>query len=280
MTMARPVIFWIGISTLLLTALVLLRPIMMPFAVGMVLAYLLAPTVDRLERVGVHRSLAALTLILLLLVGIVGIGVVMLPVIVGELNFFIEQFPRYTARMQTLIADSSRPWLHQLMGEDLRLGESSLKIATTMGGAWLDDVLRSLWSGGEALISLLSLFVVIPIVSIYLLADWKQMTATVDGWMPAGQREDVRALRGEIHETVAGFVRGQVVICLILAVFYAAALKMTGLNHAVLIGITAGLVSFVPYLGAGSGFVVAMCVAAAQFWPDWTPLVIVAGIFL
>jgi predicted PurR-regulated permease PerM len=75
-------------------------------------------------------------------------------------------------------------------------------------------------------------------------------------------------------------VRGQIVICLILAVFYAGALRLTGLNHAVLIGLTAGLISFVPYLGLGVGFVVAACVAIAQFWPDWTPLAVVAGIFL
>jgi predicted PurR-regulated permease PerM len=279
MTVARPVIFWITIAAIVLVALVLLRPILMPFAVGMALAYLLAPVVDRLEGVGVNRSLAALTLVLLLLVGVAGIVVIMLPALVGELNFFIEQFPRYVARMQALIAESSRPWLHTLMGEELHIGESSVKIATTMGGAWLDEALRSLWSGGEALLSLLSLLVVVPIVSIYLLADWKQMTATVDGWVPAGRREEIRALGREIHETVAGFVRGQVVICLILAVFYAIALKVTGLHHAVLIGVTAGLVSFVPYLGAGSGFVIAMCVATAQFWPDWLPLVAVGGIF-
>ncbi|WP_201842037.1 AI-2E family transporter [Microvirga zambiensis] len=106
------------------------------------------------------------------------------------------------------------------------------------------------------------------------------MTTTLDGWVSAKHREDVRVLGREIHETVAGFVRGQSVICLILAVFYAAALRLTGLNHAILIGITAGLISFVPFLGLGIGLVVATCVAVAQFWPDWTPLAAVAGTFL
>jgi predicted PurR-regulated permease PerM len=110
--------------------------------------------------------------------------------------------------------------------------------------------------------------------------DWGRMITTIDGRLPAGNRDTVRALGREIHDTVAGFVRGQIVICLILAVFYAIALKMTGLNHAILIGLTAGLISFVPYLGAGAGTVVALCVATAQFWPDWGRLVMVAGIFL
>jgi predicted PurR-regulated permease PerM len=245
-----------------------------------VLAYLLVPAVNGLEQAGINRSLAALTLVLLLVIGAAGVVLVMLPAIVGELSFFINEFPRYVARMQSLIMDTSRPWLHKVMGEELHLDESSIKIATTMGGAWLDEVLHSLWSGGEALVSLLSLVVVVPIVSIYLLADWERMIATIDGWLPAGRREDVRGVAREIHDTVAGFVRGQIVICLILAVFYATALKIAGLNHAILIGATAGLISFVPYLGAGVGFVVAMCVATAQFWPDWVPLAAVGSIFL
>jgi predicted PurR-regulated permease PerM len=280
MTVSRPTLFWITIMAIALLALVLLRPILLPFAVGMTLAYLLVPAVDRLEQVGVNRSAAALSLVLLLVVGFVGLVLVLLPAIVGELRFFIEQFPRTLARVQSLMADTSRPWLHKLLGEELRIEETATKEAAAMGGAWLDDVLRSAWSGGKALFSLLSLLLVVPIVTIYLLIDWDRMIATVDGWVPPGRRDEVRAVGREIHDTVAGFVRGQIVICLILAVFYATALKVTGLNHAILIGVTAGLISFVPYLGAGAGFVVAMCVAVAQFWPDGTPLVVVGSIFL
>src|SRR4051794_20011022 len=280
MTVARPTLFWITISAIAVMALVLLRPILLPFAVGATLAYLLVPAVDGLERHGINRSLAALILVLVLVVGLVGVVLLMLPAIIGELRFFIEEFPRSVARVQFLMADTSRPWLHKVMGEELRIEASATKEVAAVGGAWLDDVLRSAWSGGKALFSLLSLLVVVPIVTIYLLIDWDRMIATIDGWLPPGQRDDVRALGREIHDTVAGFVRGQIVICLILAVFYATALKLTGLNHAILIGLTAGLISFVPYLGAGAGFVVAMCVAVAQFWPNGTPLAVVGGVFL
>lgn len=280
MTVARPTVFWITIAIIALVMLVLLREILLPFAVGIALAYLLVPAVGRLERAGINRGLAALILILVLAVGFVGLVLVMLPALVGELRFFIEEFPRYVTRVQSLAADTGRPWLHKIMGQELRIEESVTRTATAMGSAWLDDIVRSAWSGGKALFSLLSLLVVVPIVSIYLLADWDRMIATIDGWTPARHREDIRALGREIHDTVAGFVRGQIVICLILGVFYAIALKVIGLNHAILIGLTAGLISFVPYLGAGAGLVVAMCVAVAQFWPDWTPLAVVAGIFL
>ncbi|WP_414475709.1 AI-2E family transporter [Microvirga sp. M2] len=280
MTVARPTIFWITVVTIALLMLVLLRPILLPFAVGMTLAYLLAPVVDRLEQVGINRSLAALMLVLLLVVGFVGLVLVMLPALIGELRFFIDEFPRYITRVQALMADTSQPWLHALLGQELRIEDSATHAMAATGSAWLDDLLRSAWSGGKALFSLLSLLVVVPIVSIYLLIDWARMTAMIDGWVSAKHREEVRALGREIHETVAGFVRGQIVICLILALFYAAALRLTGLNHAVLIGITAGLISFVPFLGLGVGLAVATCVAIAQFWPDWTPLAAVAGTFL
>jgi predicted PurR-regulated permease PerM len=280
MTVARPTVFWLTTAIIVLLMLVLLREILLPFAIAMALAYLLVPAVDRLERVGINRGLAALILILLLAVGFVGLVLVMLPALVGELRFFVEEFPRYVTRVQSLIADTGRPWLHKVMGQEIRVEEALPHTVVAMGSAWLDDIVRSAWSGGKALFSLLSLLVVVPIVSIYLLTDWDRMIATIDGWLPAGHREDIRALGREIHDTVAGFVRGQIVICLILAVFYAIALKVTGLNHAILIGLTAGLISFVPYLGAGAGLIVALCVAVAQFWPDWTPLAIVAGIFL
>jgi len=280
MRIAQPATFWIAVSAVSLVALVLLRQILLPFVVGALLAYLLVPAVDRLERFGINRSFAALAVFLPLLAGFVAFLLVLLPAIIGELRFFVEEFPRYVTRLQSLTTDASRPWLHSVMGDELHIEQSSADVAKTMASAWLDDFLRSLWSGGLALISLLSLLVVTPIVAIYLAIDWQRMIATVDGWFPPAHRDGIRALGREIHDTVAGFVRGQIVICLVLAVLYATALKVTGLNHAILIGITAGLISFIPYLGAATGFFVSVCVAMAQFWPNWVPIAVVGGIFI
>ena len=122
--------------------------------------------------------------------------------------------------------------------------------------------------------------VVTPIVTIYLLNDWKGLITVIDRAIPAAQRETVWALGGEIDDTISGFVRGQGTICLALALFYALALRITGLNHGVLIGLTAGFVSFIPYLGSLTGLVVSMGVAVLQFWPDWTMMPVVLGIFI
>ena len=283
MRIAQPATFWIVVSVIALATLVLLRQILLPFVVGALLAYMLVPAVDRLERLGIGRSFAALAVFLPLVAGFVAFLLVMLPAIIGELRFFVEEFPRYVTRLQSLLTDASGPWLHGLMGDELHIEQfeqSSADIARTMSSTWLDGFLRSLWSGGLALFSLLSLLVVTPIIAIYLAIDWQRMLATVDGWLPPAHRDDIRALGREIHDTVAGFVRGQIVICLVLAVLYAIALKMTGLNHAILIGITAGLISFIPYLGAATGILVSVCVAMAQFWPNWAPVAVVGGIFI
>jgi predicted PurR-regulated permease PerM len=280
MKIARPATFWIAVCAVALVALVLLRGILLPFVVGALLAYLLVPAVDRLERFGVNRSFAALAVILPLIVGLVAVILVMFPVIVGEIRFFAEEFPHYVTRLQSLVIEASGPWIHTVMGDNLHIEQSSVDVVKTMGSNWVDSFVTSLWSSGRALISVLSLLVVTPIIAIYLAIDWQRMIATVDGWIAPEYRDDVRMLGREIQDTVAGFVRGQIVICLVLAVVYAAALKMMGLNHAVLIGIGAGLISFVPYLGAATGILVSVCVALDQFLPSWGPVAVVAGIFI
>ena len=260
-----------------MVALVLLREILLPFVVGALLAYLLVPAVDRLERFGINRTFAALAVLLPLIVGIVAVILVMFPVIAGELRFFVEEFPRIISRLQSLAIEASGPWMHSVMGGNLHIEQSSVDVVKAMGSKWVDGFLASLWSSGRALISLLSLLVVTPIIAIYLAIDWHRMVATVDGWFAPEYRDDIRALGREIHDTISGFVRGQVVICLVLAVLYATALKLTGLNHAILIGIAAGLISFVPYLGAATGILVSVCVAIDQFWPNWAPVAVVGG---
>jgi predicted PurR-regulated permease PerM len=141
-------------------------------------------------------------------------------------------------------------------------------------------LLASVWSGGRAVFSVLSLLIITPVVAFYLLLDWEKVVATVDGCIPLQHRGTVHGLARDIDAAIAGFVRGQAVICMILAVFYAIGLTLTGLNYGFLIGVMTGLLSFIPFVGAGTGFLVAAIVAIAQFWPDWTSIAMVGGVFL
>lgn len=280
MNVTRPVAFWIAVFAAFVVAVILLHEVLLPFVAGMLLAYLLDPLATRLERLGMNRLIATLTIVGSFVVGVVALVILIAPAVVDEVAHFIDHFPLYIKRMQELATDSNRPWLNKLVGEGLASAEQSVGELTTLATDWFRDFVRSVWTGGRALISTFSLLVVTPIIACYLIYDWKKMVAVIDHWIPPAQRDTVRAVARDIDDTIRGFAIGQGTLCLILAVFYAAALSLLGLKHGLLIGIAAGLMSFVPYLGALSGLVISMCVAIAQFWPHWAVIWIVPAIFL
>jgi predicted PurR-regulated permease PerM len=279
MNLTRPITFWIAMLAALVAVVVLLREVLLPFVAGMVLAYLLDPLANRMERLGINRLLATLAIIVFVVVAIVVLLILTVPIIVRELADFIDSFPQYVERLHTLATDPGHPWLSKIVGEGLAQAERSLGELTSLASGWLGAFLRSLWSGGRAMISILSLAVVTPIVACYLIYDWERMIAAIDNWVPPARRETVRALAREIDDTIGGFVRGQSALCLILAVYYASGLWLIGLKHGALIGFTAGLLSFIPYVGSLSGLVISTCVAIAQFWPSWTSILLVPAIF-
>src|SRR3954447_16214124 len=175
MKISRHAALWIAIAVTALVMLILLRHILLPFVVGMALAYVLAPIVSALERLGVNRAFATVTIVLLLVSGFVAFLLLMLPFLAGEMTALVESFPSYIARIQALMAESNRPWLGKILGRELPTDPSSAQIVTTVGGRWLDEALHSLWSGRVALLSMASLLVVTPIVAIYLTIDWDRM---------------------------------------------------------------------------------------------------------
>src|SRR5262249_15932354 len=138
----------------------------------------------------------------------------------------------------------------------------------------------SLWSGGKAIVSLISLLIITPIVAFYLLIDWDHMVSVVDNWVPGQHRKTVRDLAHQMDAAISGFVRGQAVLSVILGIFYCTSLILLGFNFALLIGLLAAILSFAPYIGTITGFMLATGVALAQFWPQWSMVGLAAGIFL
>ena len=259
-TAARPSVIWIGTLAAIALLVVLLHEILLPFVAGIALAYLLAPVVDRIERLGVNRTVAALGIVGVFIIGVGGVLVLVIPLLGSEIAAFIEKVPEYIARLQAFANNPDRPWLRKLIGEGLSEAEQSAGQIATMAADWIPTFLRSLWSDSQAVISILSLMVVTSIVTIYLLMDWKHLIALINRSIPTAEREPILALAGEIDDTIAGFLRGQGTICLILAFYYALALWLIGLNHGILIGLAAGFISFIPYLGSFTGLrAVALC---------------------
>jgi predicted PurR-regulated permease PerM len=279
MNFARPITFWIAMCAAVIAAVVLLREILLPFVAGLVLAYLFNPLADRFERLGMNRLVVTLVIIGAFIGGFFGLFVMTAPIIVKEMTFFLDNMPTYFGQLKTLTSDPSRPLLHSLVGQGFGSAEKAVGELTSLVVEWFASVVQSVWYGGRALLSVFSLAIVAPVVAGYLLYDWNNMLATVDNWVPPVRRPIVRALAREIDDTIGGFVRGQGTLCLILSAFYAGALMLAGLNHGLLIGVVAGLISFIPYLGSLTGLTVSTCVAVAQFWPNWLLIAIIPAIF-
>lgn len=280
MSLERQVMFWVATLAIFVALLWLLSPVLLPFIAGMVLAYLLDPLTRQVQRTGTGRVLAALIVIAIIIVAFVIMIMLVAPILGAQLFALVENIPGYAQRLQSLIADPNREWLAKVFGSQGSDPGKSVGNLMAQGASWIAAFLASLWSGGRALVSLFSLLIITPVVAFYLLCDWDRLVTTVDNWIPLPHRETVRGLAREMDAAIAGFVRGQAVICLILGVFYAVGLTFAGLHFGFLIGFMTGVVSFIPFVGAISGFLVAGGVAIAQFWPDWVSILAVAGVFI
>jgi len=278
MNLRRQVLFWIATLAVFVVLLWLLHQILLPFVAGMVLAYLLDPLANRIERLGINRFVAAIGIVTLFILIFTLLIILVAPVLVSQLLAFIDNLPVYLTRLQELVANSNRPWLSKIVGE----GFSKVEIGPLMkeGAGAMTVFLASLWSGGRALVSLFSLIVITPVVAFYFINDWPRIVAAIDSWLPREQANTIRGLIREIDAAIAGFVRGQTAVALILGSFYAVGFTITGLSFGLLIGLFAGVLSFVPYAGSLTAFVLSVGVAVAQFWPEWTPVVAVVAVNL
>ncbi len=276
----RQALFWLLAAVIFIGLLYLFRSILLPFVAGMILAYFLDPVADRLERLGLSRALATTLIVLSFLVGFVIALMLVVPILVSQLAEFIQRIPSYVARLQFIVTDFDPSWLSRTLGVEpsgLREGLSGL---LTQAAGFLTGLFQSAWNSGRALIDIAGLFVITPVVAFYMLLDWDRMVARIDSLIPRDHLHTVRQIASDIDRSLAGFVRGQGTLCLALGIYYALGLTLAGLNFGLLIGLFAGLVSFVPYVGAMLGLVLAVGVALVQFWPEWHMVVLVAGIFV
>jgi len=271
--------FWLIAAAIFGLFLYVFSEILLPFVAGMALAYFLDPVADRLEKLGLSRIVATLIILLSFIVVLAVAMVLLIPILASQLADFIEKLPGYIEQLQGLITSFNPQWLEQRFGIDAGSLRDGLNSLLTTGMGFVTTVFQSLWSSGLALISIASLFVVTPVVAFYMLLDWDRMVASIDRCVPRDHVQTVRDIATDINAATAGFVRGQGTLCLVLGVIYAVGLTLTGLNFGILIGLFAGLISFIPYVGSIVGLVLAVGVAFVQFWPDWIMVAVVAGVF-
>ena len=273
---------WFWFAALVATALFLFifRSILLPFIAGMALAYLLDPVADRLEKIGASRLVATCIILLVFLVLFVFALILIVPILSHQLNGLIERLPDYVTRLQSLFSSAENPWLRELIGVSPLNIRENLNGLLQQGAGWLSSLLGSLWNSGKALVDVISLFVITPIVAFYLLLDWDRMIERVDSWLPRDHKPELEQIAGDINAAIAGFVRGQGAVCLILGSFYAVGLTAAGLSFGLLIGMFAGLGSFIPFVGSILGMILAVGVALVQFWPDYTWIALIFFIFI
>ncbi|MEQ8396856.1 AI-2E family transporter [Thalassobaculum sp.] len=275
MTRRERSVFWALFLALVLLGFYVLRDVLVPFVAGMAVAYLLDPVVDRLERIRVPRGLATFVVLLGFFALAIGLLLLLIPLLQSQFEKLASTLPGYVDMIRTRLA----PLLaHVNEGLDR---QAALEKVTGMTGdlvSWAGGVISRLISGGFAIANLLSLLLITPIVSFYLLRDWDRIVAAVDGWLPREQAPTIRTQVAAVDRTLAAFVRGQGTVCLILGVFYAAGLTIAGLDFGLVIGLFSGLISFVPFIGALIGGVLSVGLALAQF-DSWQAVAIVAAVF-
>ncbi|WP_312796742.1 AI-2E family transporter [Tianweitania sp.] len=276
---ARAALFWGAALLGFIAFLVVFSSILLPFVAGMALAYFLDPVADRLERLGLSRLMATIVILISFLLAVVLVVIIIVPLLSSQLSDFISNVPGYITNLQMLITDFDPEWLRENFGVEPAALRDGLSGLVTQGAGFITTLLQSLWNSGKAIVDVVALFVVTPVVAFYMLLDWDRMIASIDRCVPRDHIQTVRQLARDVNSATAGFVRGQGTLCLILGAMYAVGLTVVGLNFGLLIGLFAGLISFIPYVGSLVGLILSIGVACVQFWPDWPMVVLVAAIF-
>jgi predicted PurR-regulated permease PerM len=273
------IFFWLLVLAGFVGFLTLFRSILLPFVAGMALAYFLDPVADRLESIGLSRFMATVVILISFVVVFALSLMIIIPLLATQAADLAAKLPGYVSSLQQLLTDSNShlvpDWLKGQMGT---IRENFSKYAGE-GASFLASALAQIWASGKALVDILSLLVITPVVAFYILLDWDNMVAKVDSWVPRSYVHVIRDLASQMNAAIAGFLRGQGTICLVLALFYSVTLTLTGLNFGLLIGIVAGMISFIPYVGFMVGIVLSVGIAVVQFWPEYPWVILVAAIF-
>ncbi len=255
---------WLGLFVLFLLAVWLLRSILAPFVAGMAIAYFVDPVADRLERAGLSRLWATVLITLGFFILALAVIIVLAPLVGEQVAGFAERVPAYVQALAHRADPIWRTLKTSLSPRDIEeIRSAAGDYAGTIAG-WVAGFARDLVGNSIAVANTLSLIFITPIVTFYFLRDWDRMIATVNGWLPPQHAEGIRQQFRAINHILARYVRGQAMVCLTLAVIYAAGLTAVGLDLGLVVGIGAGALSFIPYFGSVMGFAVGVSLAFAQ----------------
>jgi len=248
--------------------------ILLPFLIGAAIAYLLNPVADRLENFGINRLISVIVIFLFFILGLVLFCLLMLPLIFNQFVALVEHAPNI---LRSLVVTLSDKFQHLI---DIQYIQAQIEVIRLKLQSNAFNLTKGFYHLVVDTVNSLLIFIISPIVSIYLLIDWKKIISKLKGLIPLQKQEKVQKIFIEIDSTLSQFVRGQILVCSLLALFYAICLSILGLNYGIVIGLIAGIISFIPYIGAVLGGILALVLAFYQFWPDPTWIVGVLIVFI
>jgi len=273
--------FWAGGIVLLCAFVFLLHPILTPFLVALLLAYMADPLVDRLEKVGFSRTLGVVTVFVLFTLILMALLLVLVPMLAKQLFRLYELAPQIIDWIQ----HTALPWTQAKLGLAdgfWKFDKVKAAISEHMGqtGDIVGVVLSKATASSLALIGLLTNLVLIPVVCFYLLRDWDVMMAKIRSLLPRHREGQIVKLANECHEVLGAFIRGQLLVMVALGIIYAAGLMLVGLELGLLIGVIAGLAAIVPYMGFVIGIGSAIVAGLFQFGGDLYPMIGIVAVFM
>ena len=275
MTVREQVQYWSIGSVVIIVVLWLLADALLPFVLGAAIAYLTDPLADWLEAHGLSRVMAT-ALITVASIGVVIVSfLLVLPLLIDQIRQLVAAAPGYVDEARAVAAR----YLPEIETEGSFLNTALANLKQN-AQSWSVGLLKQAWSGGLALVNFMAVLLVTPVVAFYLLMDWDRMVEGIDDFLPREHRDEIHHIARELDRVLSGFVRGQLTVCMILGIFYAVCLVLVGLNFGLLIGVFAGLVSFIPFVGSILGGILSIGVAIAQFWNDPIWIVVIAVIFV
>ncbi|MEO0484728.1 MAG: AI-2E family transporter [Pseudomonadota bacterium] len=273
--------YWSLAALILALVLWYLGSVVMPFIIGAAIAYFLDPVADRLEKLGCSRVLATVIITFAVVMLFVLLVLLVVPTLVEQAVSLFNAAPTIFTNLRDFLVET----YPSILDEESTVRRSLVSVGETIQSRGA-ELVNTLLTSAAGVVNVVLYFVIVPVVAFYLLLDWDNMVREVDRLIPRDHLATVRRLGREIDTVIAGFVRGMGTVCLILGTYYAVALMVVGLQFGLVVGFVAGLVTFIPYLGALIGGLLAVGLAIFQFWgsleggeTDWMRIVIVAVIF-
>jgi predicted PurR-regulated permease PerM len=257
--------FWLIAFVLFAAVLWLLEPVLLPFAAGTAIAYFLNPVVDRLTHHKVHRWLGALIVLgcFALVIGL--LLVLILPLLQDQIGALISAFPGYVEKFRSHVIPWFENWLTRFSPDDVeKIRDAATQYVGNAAGI-AGKAVQNVITSGLALIDVLALGIITPVVAFYLMRDWPAVTKAVDSFIPRRHYDVVKKELAEIDSSLSGFVRGQALVCLGLGLVYSIGLTACGLQYSAAIGVIAGILSFIPYVGTAFAWITSIILALVQF---------------